>query len=222
LLSISAVACSPDQPEQETNFRQSRIFADFSVRYMAPDQEMRGQASFWEGLSWSNLTPIIPEGTISFGGQEMESKRLPGDQIRFSFTEHKTYQDSLAFRFRMPDGRYMQYELKMTPIRDFFIKGEVSKSGGGSFVINGGLITKDEQLVFLFTDVEQKATAITIDGPTKNIEIALSPEQLQGLTPGIGRLYLIKKLQKQESHPNLELKASVEYYTSSRLIEVRQ
>ncbi|MCB0629828.1 MAG: hypothetical protein R2824_19460 [Saprospiraceae bacterium] len=219
-LAILGAACRPDQSSEEVVFRQSKIFVDFFVRYLAPEQQLRGQASFWEGVSRSNLQPVIPEGSISFDGEEMEAKRLPGSQIRFSLTEQKTYKDSLAFRFRMPDGRYLQYELNMTPVRDFFIKGNISKSEGATFVINGGLMNENEEIILMFTDEEFKATAITVKGPTSNIEISVSPEQLQALTPGPGQLYLVKKLQKQESHPNLELTAAVEYYTDSRAIEV--
>lgn len=151
----------------------------------------------------------------------MESKRLPGGQIRFSRTDHIAYEEPLSFRFRMPDGRFLQYELKMTPVRDFFIKGEVSKSEGTTLVVNGGLMNEEEQLVLLFTDEQQKATAITIEGPTTDIELSIDPEQLAGLTLGPGRLYLVKKQKKTESHPNLELTAALEYYTGSKEVEVK-
>lgn len=220
LFSSGWLACRPEPANEEVSYRQSKIFAEFFVRYLAPEQQLRGQASFWEGVSPSNRQPVLPEGPVSFEGRPMESKPLPGNHIRFSRTDHTNYEEQMVFHFRMPEGRDLKYELKMTPVRDFFIKGEISKSNGTTLVVNGGLMNKEESLVLLFTDTQQKATAITIPGPTTDIELTLSPEQLQDLTPGVGKLYLMKKLDKKESHPNLELTAAVEYYTDSRLIEV--
>lgn len=208
---------SPDSvPER------GKVFADFFIRYLAPEQQMRGQVSFWEGLSWDNLKPLEPSGIVSFENHQMKSSRLPGDQIRFSETFLGDYEEALAFRFRNKDGRYLQYELKMTPVRDFFVKGKISKSTGATFVINGGIMSQEESLVFMFSDGRQLATAITLDGPTTDIEITIPPEKLQGLSIGPGQLYLVKKQQRTESHPNLELIAAIEYYTGQREVLVEE
>jgi hypothetical protein len=209
-----------DTERPPASTERSKTFAEFFVRYLAPEQQLLGQASFWEGVSWEVLDPIAPSGIVSFENAKMKPARLPGDQIRFSETLTKTYEESLAFRFRNQDGRYLQYELKMTPLRDFFVKGSISKSEGATFVINGGIMTESEQLVFMFSDARQRATAITLEGPTSDIEITIPPEQLQDLRPGPGQLYLVKKQQRAETHPDLELVAAVEYYTGQREIEV--
>lgn len=217
LLLLTACRDVPDEAPKRT-----KMFADFFVRYLAPEQQIRGQVSFWDGMSWSSLDPIEPDGIVSFEGHQLSPRRLPGDLIRFSETYQGAYEEPLAFRFRDKDGRYLQYELKMTPIRDFFVKGKISKQEGASFVINGGVMSKEESLVFLFTNSRNEARSITVEGPNPDVTVHLSAEQLKGLTPGSGRLYLVKKLQKAESHPNLELTAAIEYYTDSREVLVEE
>lgn len=199
-----------------------KTFAEFFIRYLAPEQQMLGQASFWEGGSWESLHAVEPSGIVSFENHQMKASRLPGEQIRFSDNFSGAYDESLAFRFRNKDGRYLQYELKMSPVRDFFVKGQIRKSAGATFVVNGGIMNKEEQLVFMFTDEQKRATAITIEGPTSDIEIQIPAEQLQGLTPGPGQLYLVKKQERAESHPNLELIAAIEYYTGQQDIVVKE
>lgn len=212
--------CKDDAPD--TLPKRSKMFADFFVRYLAPEQQMRGQVSFWDGLSWSNLDPIEPDGIVSFEGRKLQAKHLSGNQVRFSDTYKGDYQEPLAFRFRSTDGRYLQYEVKMTPVRDFFVKGKISKTEGASFVINGGVMNKEESLVFLFTNAGNEATAITVEGPNPDVTVHLTPEQLKDLTPGAGHLYLVKKQHKSEVHPNLELTAAVEYYTEQREVVVEE
>lgn len=201
---------------------RKKVFADFFIRYLAPEQQLRGQVSFWEGVNWKILDPFEPSGIVSFKNRQMKSSRLPGDQIRFSETFKGPYEEALAFRFRNRDGRYLQYELKMTPVRDFFVKGKISKREGATFVINGGVMSEEESLVFMFTDEQQQATAITIEGPMADIEIYIPGESLEGLKMGPGQLYLVKKQHRAESHPNLELTAAVEYYTEQREIIVEE
>ena len=218
-LLLFPTACR-DAPEPPPD--RSKMFADFFVRYLATERQLRGQASFWDGLSWTNLDPITPEGVVSFEGRKMEPRRLPGNEVRFSDTSRSDYAESLAFRFRSTDGRYLQYELKMTPVRDFFVKGKISKSAGASLVINGGVMSKGESLVFLFTNADNEATALTVEGPNTDVTVQLAPAQLQNLTTGPGRLYLVKKQHKTEVHPNLELTSAVEYYTESREVVVEE
>ncbi|PHN05627.1 hypothetical protein [Flavilitoribacter nigricans] len=201
---------------------RTKIFADFFIRYLAPEQQMRGQASFWEGVSWDVQDPLELSGIVSFENRKMEARRLPGDQIRYAETFKEAYEEGLAFRFRNTDGRYLQYEIKMTPVRDFFVKGKISKSEGATFVINGGIMSQEESLVFMFTDEAQQARAVVVEGPSSDIEITIPPEKLQGLTTGPGQLYLVKKQQRAESHPNLELTAAIEYYTGQREVTVEE
>lgn len=199
-----------------------KTFAEFFIRYLAPEEQLLGQVSFWKGVSWEVRDPLEPSGLVSFENQELEPRRLPGNQVRYSGTLKKAYKDSLAFRFRNQDGRYLQYEMKMTPIRDFFVKGRVSKTEGATFVVNGGIINQEEEIVFMFIDQRNRAKSITIKGPTTDIGISIPAEKLQELTPGPGQLYLVKKQHRSESHPNLDLTASLEYYTGQREVLVEE
>jgi len=58
----------------------------------------------------------------------------------------------------------------MAPIEQFFIKDQVSKSKGMTIAVNGGLLSSREKLVLLFSDRNNRAYSITIEGPTTGIE----------------------------------------------------
>lgn len=219
LLLLSSTACRNTEDPLDTG-RTGTVFADFFVRYLSPEQQLRGQVSFWEGISGDIREPLEPGGIVSFENRKMAARRLAGNQIRYTETFYGEYEESLAFRFRNKDGRYLQYILKMSPVRDFFVKGVISKSEGATFVINGGVINKEESLVFMFINAQQEVTAVTVPGPNPDVEVTIPADQLQALQPGSGQLYLVKKQHRTESHPNLELTAAVEYYTEMRGVEV--
>jgi hypothetical protein len=108
----------------------------------------------------------------------------------------------------------------MNPIGDFFVKDEISKSKGMTLIVNGGILQSNEQLVLLFSDYNNRATNITINGPTKDIEFELKPEQLQELEVGSGQLYLVKKQYNEDQEERLSATASIEFYTRSIEIEI--
>lgn len=215
ILIFGACQEAPDVPASRV-----KIFADFFVRYLSAEQQLKGQVSFRRGVDQSSAQPWQPDGEILFDLQAMQRDILPDNRVRFSHTRYKEYAEPFIFHFKGLQGKYLQYEVKMSPIQDFFAQGPITKASGATFVVHGGVLSAEEQLIFVFVDSINESRAITITGPTKDIEIKLNPEQVASLTPGSGRLYLIKKRLKEEIHPNIEIRAEVECYTTAKNIVV--
>lgn len=195
-------------------------FADYYVRYLQTERQLKAHASFMEGDSLKNAEPKKFRSGVSFQGKRMELRNLNNKVFRYLLNEETNYSDAYLFRHRDEDGNYWEYTIKMNPIGDFFVKDEISKSQGMTLIVNGGILQSNEQLVLLFSDYNNRATNITINGPTKDIEFELTPDQLQDLEIGSGQLYLVKKQYNEDQEERLSATASIEFYTRSIEIEV--
>ncbi|MCB0652045.1 MAG: hypothetical protein KDC85_12275 [Saprospiraceae bacterium] len=206
--------------QQENPITQPSVFEDYFVRYLAPEQKLKAQAIFSLGDSIDVAVPFVPFGGVAFMGSGMEMKKISEQLIRYSSESSAEYQNIFKFRHKNPAGDIVPYEISMTPIEDFFVKSKASKSSGLDLVIKGGLLSPQESLVFLFSDQNNVAASYTLSGPTKNIEFHLPPNSIKNLSPGNGKLYIVKKIMKQESLDHREIHAEVEYYTKDIDIEI--
>ncbi len=197
-----------------------KLFIDFFVRYLAEESQLKAQASFSEGVSPDESRPKQITGGVSFQNSGMQERNLQSKVIRYELERESEYIGDFPFQFKADDGKQKAYNLKMTPIKDFFLKGDISISKGMTLVVNGGLIKANEQLVLLFSDEENRAYSITLTGPAKTIEFTLSPEQTAALRPGPGKLYLVKRQDNQEENEEISLVSSIEFYTPAIDIEV--
>jgi hypothetical protein len=197
-----------------------KLFIDFFVRYLAEDSQLKAQASFSTGISPDESRPKQIAGGVSFQSSGMVERNLLSKVIRYELERESEYIGDFPFQFKADDGKQRAYNLTMTPINDFFLKGDISISKGMTLVVNGGLIKANEQLVLLFSDDESRAYSITLTGPAKTIEFTLSPEQTAPLRPGPGQLYLVKRQDNQQENEEISLVSSIEFYTPAIDIEV--
>lgn len=206
--------------QQESPINPPTVFEDYFIRYIAPDQAVKAQAIFAKGDSLKNARPLSFAGGVAFIGSGMSMRQINDNLIRYSVDRQIEYANEFRFSYKSEDGTVNTFNTGMTPIEDFFLKSNLSKANGMDIVINGGLLTKDESLVFIFSDVNSVAASHTLTGPTKNIEFHLSPDQIQKLSPGPGKLYLVKKTSKNETIENREIHVEIEYYTKDIEIEI--
>ncbi len=199
---------------------KEKLFIDFFVRYLTDESQLKAQASFSEGISPDESRPKRIEGGVAFQASGMTEQNIQGKVIRYELERQGEYTGKFPFNLKDDEGQQREYLLKMSPIEDFFIKGDISKSKGMKLVVNGGLIKANEQLVLLFSDEESRAYSITLSGPAKTIEFNLSPEKTAPLRPGPGKLYLVKRQDNVEENEEISLVSSIEYYTSAIDIEV--
>ena len=208
-------SCQPtavETPEKEPHF-----FAEYFVRYLQTERQLKAYASFMEGDSLKTAQPKKFPAGVTFENKDMEFRNLGGRSFRYLINEDdKNYSNSFIFRHKDTDGDFWEYTIKMNPIEDFFIKESViQKSEGMTLVINGGILKSNEQLILLFNDRNNKAHSIQIDGPSNDLEHRLNAENLAGLTKGPAKLYLVKKQINRDNEEQLTAVSSIEYYSKA-------
>lgn len=218
LLLVPFIGCRNNEPAEP----KPRLFGDFFVRFLAEGDGLKAQVSFYEGISLETAIPRTMPGGVIFQGSAMQPRDLQGQMIRYSISREAAYSEAFPFRFQALDGKWKEYLLSMTPVQDFFVKGDISRSRGMTLIVNGGLLRDNEKLVLLFSDDQNRASSITLDGPTANIELFLPPEKLQDLKAGPGQLYLVKKQSDLVERPEISLTSSIEYYTKTIAIDVKE
>lgn len=199
--------------QQENPVAEPTIFEDYFIRYLSQEEQLKAQAVFATGDSIKAITPFVPLGGVAFLGSGMEMRKISDDLIRYDQEMNAAYQKSFKFRYKNTAGEFNSYEFSMTPVEDFFLKNDVSKSNGFDMVINGGLLSEQETIVLIFSDSENIASSHSIEGPTNDITYHIPPDAFKNLTPGKGKLYLVKKINKAESLENREIHAEIEFYS---------
>jgi hypothetical protein len=199
-----------------------KIFEQYYIRYLQAERQLKAQATFFEGDSLLSATPKTFFGGVSFLGSGMKPRTLPGNTIRYTTTRNRlAYPERFRFGYKNDAGDLVDYKLELKPIDNFFLKDSIRLGQAATIVVNGGALDQNETLVFLFNDQEQKATSITVEGPTTEIEYLLPAEQLQQLAVGTGELYLVKKQVTRDSIDNRRMESTLEFYSASKEFTVK-
>lgn len=214
------LACGCKEAASGQEKPKEKLYIDFFVRFLADESQLKAQATFSEGISPDEAKPKHIEGGVAFQNSGMIERNIQSKIIRYESIREGEYADDFPFQFKDDEGNQRAYNLKMSPIEAFFLKGEISRSKGMTIVVNGGLIKANEQLVFFFSDEDNKAYSITLSGPAKTIEFVFESAQTAPLHLGPGKLYLVKRQDNQQENDEISLVSSIEYYTKAIDIEV--
>ncbi|MCB0547403.1 MAG: hypothetical protein KDD19_07415 [Phaeodactylibacter sp.] len=196
-------------------------FAEFFVRYLQGEKELKAHASFFEGDSIATAVPKAFAGGAAFQGNSMEARNLPGGTIRYSYEQRSDYADSFKFGFQDDFGQKREISIAMAPVDSFAVQGgQASRSTGMSLYARGGKLTQGESMVLLFNDEENKASTIMLTGPSAGELYSIPAAKVEALRPGQYTLYLVKKKRVAEPGDSLSFLADIEFYTSTIEVEV--
>jgi hypothetical protein len=211
--------------EEEKPAARPRLFADFFVRYLEEEGQIKAHASFAEGDSLKTALPKTFQGGVAFLGSGMQPRQLSDNSVRYVYnasTSGGSFPGSFPFRFKDDEGKQQEFALRMAPVEDFSINGDISKSKGMNLTVKGELLSADESFVLLFSDEENRASTITIAGPSNSMEHYFPPENLINLRPGKGRLYLVRKKTEIREESNRRVVSNTEFYSRTIDIEVKE
>ncbi len=211
-------ACQPDS--RPTQIEDKKItFANFYLRYLQTEKKVKGEAYFRKGADPVQGTAIDYPNGVFFDGGSMEMKKAVGRKL---YRAQRSADFKSTYQFEMnPKGTdSYKYDLNINPIFNFKIKNGVSKSKGIQLTWEGSNLNNEEELVLLFTDNQNRAFNIDIQGPTSSPEVFIDSEKLTKMKYGKGSLYLVRKFKSKEKKSGLHLNAISEYYTSSIDIQV--
>lgn len=209
LLAGALFSCGAPQAEEAPPHR----IADFFIRYLAAEQQLKAYASFYEGDSLPTATPLAMAGGVQFIGNPMEKRTLPEFGIRYTATRTGNYRDQFGFTFTDDTGHLEEYVLSMTPVDSFAFQAAPSKSRGATLLVENGALKAGETLILFFSTPDNKAHTIEFAGPTTAAGYPLTPDQLMELPAGPLQLYLVKKMAAVEESPEATVVKAMEYYT---------
>lgn len=211
-------ACQANEKPNRTNAKP--LFINYEVRYLEQEKELRALASFKEGDSLEVAVPKEFSNT-SFQGSAMDKQVLGERGFRYILSRKGPYSANLDFGYKNDDGIPVNYDLNMPEVGEFSIKeGTINKNTGATVMWKGEPLDDTQSLVLMFTDEKNKASSISVKGPTNLSEISLPLEALAKMASGNVQLYLVKKQILRTQEENQSILSVVEYYTSPIQIKV--
>jgi hypothetical protein len=201
------ISCTPPPPAD-----QPMVIGYLYTRYLQEGNQLKATASFFQGDSLASAQPISLEGGVAFQGSGMGSRNLRGELIRYQYENRASYPSQFVFNWKSPDGKAEEMRISMSPLDSLRIFSPWSLTKGGSLELFTPL-KKNEGLIFLFTDENNKASSASIAGPLPAGRLNLSSSDLSGLLPGAGSIYLVKKQLEEEKTSDRLFSYTAEYYT---------
>ena len=202
--------------EQATEHR-SKLAANFYVRYLAENQELRGQASFFQ----EDSTTLAFPGGVSFMGSGTLKKELPNGLVRYEGKMRVPFQNPTRFTFQLPGQEAAtEVNFSMDGIDQFSINS-ASISEGLRLDVNSTLAA-DESLLLLFTDPNQEVRTIVRPGPLERAELFIPADAVALFTPGDYQIYLVKSRQIKGQTEGLDYEASLEFYSMEKAFVLKE
>lgn len=196
---------------------EEKAKANFYVRYLADNQELKGQASFF---TTDSTILKIPTG-VAFMGSGTRERELPGQITRYESVMQASYPSDLRFTFKLPEQEEQSnITLTMSGMPGFQVM-EATKSGGLVLDLNGDL-ADGETLLLLFTDANQEAKTILRPGPLTSEQMLIPADALLHFTPGEYRLYLVKQVETTGQQDGVSYTFSAEYYTTEKVFTLAE
>lgn len=216
-ITVSCTSETKTVPPKKTQ----HIYAKYYVRYLQTEKELKAEVSFKEGDTLETARSIVLN-QVNFEDNPMEVQNLGKNYgIRYGFRKKGPHRQTYQFSYSGEQMGEQVHEIGMSPITEFLIKeGAISKTSGMTLVWQGEALTKNQEMILLFTDEERKAFPVQIKGPSERTEVVLSAEQIAGLSLGKGRLMLVKKQFEQSRTAQATKVSEIEFYSNQLDIAV--
>lgn len=206
---------------QSESAQEVPMYADFFVRYLETEEQIKAHASFYEGDTLTTSKSVTFDDEVTFQNNVMQPRQIMENRnFRYVYNGKGDYSDTFTFKFPKSTGFGKRaYTVAMAPIEDFSVKnGVVSLSEGMVLEIQGEPFQANESLVLLFTGEHNVSVAAEFEGPFDVAELDVPAVQLLGVEPGKNALYLVKKQVNADKADNMDVTSSVEFY--SKIIDV--
>lgn len=191
---------------------QQKVYADFYVRYLEPEQELKAYAAFIEGQKIDEGHPKTFPGGVNFMSARMDPKKLSDETIRYHYAAKKNFTRDFSFSFIQDDGLARDFKTSLNKIDGFQIREDASRSKGLELNYTGTALEAGESLLLLFTDSLSQAYTLQTDGPA-GTTVTFGPDQLRHLPVGKMELYLVRKKLVEGLQENYDYRFALEYYS---------
>lgn len=207
-LAFSLNACK----EEKGRSAQQKVFADFYVRYLEPEQELKAYAAFIEGQKIEEGHPKTFPGGLNFMSVRMDPKKLSDETIRYHYATKRNFTSNFTFSFIQEDGLVREFKTSLNNIEGFHVTKGASLSKGLQLNYSGAALGQGESLLLLFTDSLSQAYTLQANGPTET-NIFFEPDQLRHIPAGKMELYLVRKKLVEGVQDNYDYRFALEYYS---------
>ena len=187
------------------------------VRYEAETQKILAEASFSSLNDKGNIVPLNLQGGVAFLSSNMEKKELPLGKIRFSYEHKGELPETLTLSWNNAKGSKISMTLDAVKIGDFKFLSE-----NDSYILSfdSPPLTKEESLVLLFTDANQKMLNKQFDGQINGNSILLNNNDLAELSTGKGFLSLVRIKKYTEKGGDYECNTTYSFYSKPIIINL--
>ena len=189
-----------------------KIFGSLYVRYLQDGNQLKAEASFFEGDSAHLATPKSILGGVSFQGSGMEQRNIQDKLIRYQYENTGDYPGQFTFQVQDDQGRAHQFQLDMMPVTQFSLPDTIQKGRDAKLEILPAPQSQEEELAILWTDESGKASLLEFPSPISQT-IPITSGRLDRLAPGNYQLYLVKKRKNFINKGVYRISCEVEYYT---------
>lgn len=211
---LTLIACQSEKTSSK------HIFADFYVRYLETERQVKAHAAFFQGDSLETATPVIFEKNVTLQTYEMKPRQVEEDKkMRYVFNGVGNYDSTFLFQYTDQRGNEQEFKISMTPILDFSVKEGASLSKGMTLQLECEPFKANESLILLFTSEKNQSAMAEFQGPFDLKELVIPAIQITEVQPGINYLYLVKKQQNTFKRPTMDITSSAEFYTKA--VEVK-
>ncbi len=217
LLGISLIGCAT----KETSADQAHLFADYYVRFLQTEQQVKAYATFLKGDSLETAQPAEWIELVRFQGDQMESRSIGAQSKRFVYNGPAAYASAFTFSYKDKNNKEQKVTIPMPGIQDFSVLGAASKSNGMSIQLSGIDIAENESLILLFTDSKNASSTIPLPGPIKmGGTLTLPASYLKSVSLGKNKLYLVRNLKSITRTLEQDITIESEFYSKTVELEV--
>lgn len=212
---LSFFACQ----SEKTTTKVPHVFADYFVRYLESERQLKAHAAFNEGDTLQNARPITFPRGVFVQGNGMEARHLQANTIRYTYNGTADYaKDGFIFNYEDLNNKNQQDTLQMAAVEGFSVQGTASLQGI-TLAIKSMPLQTNESLILLFFNEKNEAFSTEFKGPLDLTELTIPAAQLTGITPGKHSLYLVKKQNNLFKQNNINVTTAIEFY--SKTIEIQ-
>lgn len=202
--------------------QQQKLNAECYVRYLAPEAQLRAEATFRESGPGKNaLQPVtLPDG-VRYQKVLMGAAAAPAGMYRME--RSGGYAPHHVFAWKSPAGQPCTFEMDLAPVTAFtFGADTLLRSKPAEFRWDGAPLEQGESLVFMWENTHTGETVpMEVVGMAGQQSIAFPAAQLAKLPPGNWSLYLVRKKIVQADANGAAVKAVAEYYTNVDTLLIR-
>lgn len=216
LLVMATLSC---ESEKKQSKNQELINIDYFIRYLKSDKQVKAEISFSKVDTINKTVPKMMEEVL-FQNKALDGKKVLNN-YRYQTTAHTDFTENFNFEYRIEEQLIKLPTITMPTIENFSLKkGKLSKAIGSSLSIEGAPLQANEQIILLLSDSSNKATTLSVDGPLVDLEIKISPEQIDKLKVGKGSIYIVRKQVIQSITDHANITGLTEYYSEVKEIEI--